>query len=80
MTENRNKIKELTDTLSLGGWDKFPVTRPLILRPLKVVIDGDGVEKVGKGVNTNGPNYTGVAIKIDDHVYDSNHVIWWKYS
>lgn len=66
--------------LAKKGWAKFPCSRPLILRPVSVMVEG--IQKSGLGIETSRypiESYSGVAIKIEGQVFDSNNVLWWKY-
>ena len=65
------------------GYAKFPVSRPL---KRKVDVIFNGVKLKGRGVETfegwkNGEYIfgSGGGIEIDGKVYNSNHVIYWKY-
>ena len=67
----------------IKGYSKFPLSRPL---NKKVIVIMDGVKLNGIGVDTfegwkNGEYHfgSGGGIEINGHVYDSNHVIYWKY-
>jgi hypothetical protein len=58
------------------GWSSFPVSRPMKNTKVKVLIDG--VEKDGISYLTSGTCSTGMALKVGDDSYDSNHKLWWK--
>ena len=72
-------VMQENQQLASEGWAKFPFARPL-QRPVKVIIDG--VQKRGMGIVTPRfpiEKYSGAAIEIEGQVFDSNHILWWKY-
>jgi hypothetical protein len=79
--EQRRERSKSRSGVRSQGWSIFPQERPMEGTPI-LVRTKDGGEVEGTAFETERFNddkqYTGIAIRVGDEVYDSNHELWWK--